>query len=646
MKPKAHTLLWILIALLIIAAAVPAVLLAYHGVKYGLLSGVPVLILALIIALITIYANKNRVRFVAKMSDECERAEIAALQQLPVGMCVLDKKGTLLHYNTCFAKQIIVGSDLFGKNLLDVMSFDPSLPEQDFAWQSRIYRISALPYQEEDALLTAYLWADVTELSAMKAEYAASRPSVLLIMVDNYEDLIQNAKESAKLETGAAIEKLLENFISETSGILRRLKNDRFIAIIEERHMEKIIQEKFKLLDDAREIRVDEKNYVTFSIGVGHGAATLQEGEQLAAQSLDMALGRGGDQAAVKTESGYRFFGGVSKGVEKKSRAKTRIIAGAVQELILSADNVFIMGHRFGDLDSVGAACGLAGAVKLLHVPVSVVVDPEKNLAPQLISMMKEEIGGELFLTPAQAMETITDNTLLIIVDTHNKDILESERLYSMAKHVVVVDHHRKNVNYVDNALVFHHEPYASSACEMVTELIQYFKLDGMVDSCYADCLLSGIMLDTKNFVMRTGVRTFEAAAFLRKIGADTVKVKCLFSGSIEAYRSRTDIVGSADIVGCHAIAIAPEATSEVRLVAPQAADELLSIQNVDAAFVIYEINRVVNISARSLGAVNVQVIMEALGGGGHQTMAATQIPDITVQDAKIRLLQVISDLR
>ena len=260
--------------------------------------------------------------------------------------------------------------------------------------------------------------------------------------------------------------------------------------------------------------------------------------------------------------------------------------------------------------------------------------------------MMEEEIGGDLFLTPAQAVETITEHTLLIIVDTHNKDILESEKLYKLAQNVVVIDHHRKNVNFVDNALVFHHEPYASSACEMVTELIQYFRLDGVLNSCYADCLLSGIMLDTKNFVMRTGVRTFEAAAHLRKIGADTVKVKCLFSGSIEAYRSRTDIVGSAEIVDCYAIAIAPDDVPDVRLVAPQAADELLSIQNVDAAFVIYEINRVVYISARSLGAVNVQVIMENLGGGGHQTMAATQIPDITVQDAKIRLLQVISDMK
>lgn len=646
MKPKKHVLLWVLIVFLIIFTLIPSVVLAYRGTSYGLLFSLPSVLCAVLIAVIMGRSNKHLVRYAAQLNEECERTELSALHNLPLGMCVLDANGILLTHNRSFAEQVIGGADLFGRNLLEIMHFDPSAAEQDYVWNGRTYRISSLPYQEGDAELTAYLWSDMTELSELKAEYEASRPSVLLILVDNYEDLIQNSKESAKLETSVAVEKLLENFISQTSGILRRLKNDRFIAVIEERHMEKIIKEKFRILDEARAIRVDEKNCVTFSIGVGYGAATLQEGEQLAAQSLDMALGRGGDQAAVKTENGYRFFGGVSKGVEKKSRAKTRIIAGAIQELILRSENVFIMGHRFGDLDSIGSACGLAGAVRLLGVPVSVVMDPQKNLASQIVSMMEEEIGGDLFLTPAQAVETITEHTLLIIVDTHNKDILESEKLYKLAQNVVVIDHHRKNVNFVDNALVFHHEPYASSACEMVTELIQYFRLDGVLNSCYADCLLSGIMLDTKNFVMRTGVRTFEAAAHLRKIGADTVKVKCLFSGSIEAYRSRTDIVGSAEIVDCYAIAIAPDDVPDVRLVAPQAADELLSIQNVNAAFVIYEINHVVYISARSLGAVNVQVIMENLGGGGHQTMAATQIPDITVQDAKIRLLQVISDMK
>jgi c-di-AMP phosphodiesterase-like protein len=644
LKPRYHALIWVLVALLVLSTILPSIVLFHNGMYYGLLYSVPAVLFSGILVLALLRFNRHRIRYIARLSEENDRLELAAVQQMPMGLCVLDERGTLLHHNSFFQCHVLGGDDAFGKNLYEMLPFDPTLAEQEIFWQKRYYRVYALPGHDADTALTAFLWSDITELELIRQDFVSTRPCVLLLVVDNYEDLIQNAKESARLELGASIEKLLENFISETNGILRRLKNDRFIAVLEEQYVQQLISGKFKILDEARHIRVGDRNPVTFSIGVGHGASSLQESEQLAVQSLDMALGRGGDQAAVKTENGFRFFGGVSKGVEKKSRARTRIIACAIQELIQSSSNVLIMGHRFGDLDSVGAACGMAGAVELMGVPVSVVVDPKKNLAPQLISMMEDEVGSELFLSPQQALDIITDDTLLIIVDTHNKDILESEKLYSMAKNVAVVDHHRKTVNFVDNALVFHHEPYASSACEMVTELIQYFKLEEMVDACYGDCLLAGIMLDTKNFVMRTGVRTFEAAAFLRKIGADTVKVKCLFSGSIEAYRSRTEIVGSAEILGCHAIAAAPPETPEIRLVAPQAADELLSIRNVDAAYVIYRTGNVVSISARSLGAVNVQVIMEQLGGGGHQTMAATQIPDITEEEARKLLIRVISE--
>lgn len=643
MKPRYHAALWGMTILLLLLTIIASVVVYYSGAKYSFLCSLPAFLLVGVTGFTLLDTHRNRIRYIARVSQECTEAELATFQQLDMGLCVLDEDGILLHYNDYFNERILHAEDLFGRKLKDYLPIDDSLALQKIHWEGCQYQVRAVSYAGAEKQLTAFLWSDVTRINRIKQEYDDSRPCVLLIVVDNYEDLIQNAKESTRLETSAEIEKLLEQFISQTNGILKRLKNDRFIAILEEKYVRQVIDGKFAILDEARNIRIDEKNYITFSIGVGQGASGLQESEMLAVQCLDMALGRGGDQAAVKTESGFRFFGGVSKGVEKKSRAKTRIIAGAVQDLIQSSSNVYIMGHRFGDLDSVGSACGLAGAVRLMHVPVNVVVDPEKNLSQQLISLAEEEMGKDLFLTPRQAVDTITEDTLLIIVDTHNKDILESMELYQAAKKVVVIDHHRKNVNYVDNAVVFHHEPYASSACEMVTELLQYFQLDKTVDTCCADCLLSGIMLDTKNFVMRTGVRTFEAAAYLKKIGADTVKVKCLFSGSIEAYKSRAEIVSSAEITGCHAIAIAPEGTPEVRLVAPQAADELLSISHVQAAFVIYEFNGSVSISARSLGEVNVQVIMEQLGGGGHQTMAATQIQDITPEEAKQQLLEVLN---
>ncbi len=638
-------MIWILTVLMLAAAILPSAVLFWRGDPFGFVYCIPEALIAIVSAIMLLYARSNQIRFVAKLDEDCAHTERSAIRHLPMGFCVLNDMGIVVQCNEHFRSEIMEGADMFGRNLYDLILFNPTAAEQEVSWQQHTYRVHALPYEEGENKLAAFLWTDVTEQENLRQEYENTRPCVMLIVVDNYEDLIQTAKESERLQAGVAIEKLMEDFISQTNGILRRLKNDRFIAVIEEQYVQQLIAGKFKLLDDARNIHVNERNCVTFSIGVGHGAASLQESDAYAAQSLDMALGRGGDQAAVKTENGFRFFGGVSKGIEKKSRAKTRIVAGAIQELIQDSRQVYLMGHRFGDLDSVGGCCGLAGAIRMMDVPVYVVVDPQKNLSGQLIDLVDFEVGSDLFLTPEEALDSLTNDTLLIIVDTHNKDILESMELYKAAKRLVVIDHHRKTVNFVDNAVVFHHEPYASSACEMITELIQYFKLNETVDSVYADCLLAGITLDTKNFVMRTGVRTFEAAAYLRKIGADTVRVKNLFSGTIEAYRSRTDIVGSAEFHGCHAVAVVPPDTPDIRLVAPQAADELLSISGISAAYVIYSVNKVVNISARSFGTVNVQVIMEQLGGGGHQSMAATQIPNSTVIEAKNRLLNVLSEL-
>ncbi len=586
-------------------------------------------------------ANRNTLAFVAQLDRDSESAQRMALCDAPVGVCMLDEKGRLTYYNAVFQNQILGDGDGFGQRLKDLIDLDFSLDSQELHWQKHQYHveISVLACNGKETKLL--YWTDCTELRRQERLFRDSHPSVMHIVIDNYEQL-SNGKESARLELSIAVERLLEDFIYKTGGVLRRVKDDRFLAIMEERHAREIIAGKFKILEDVHAIKIDEKTPLTFSIGVGTGANTLQESEGFAVQGLDMALGRGGDQAAVKTPTGYRFFGGNSQGVEKQSRTKTRIVAGAIRDLILHADRVFVMGHRFGDLDSIGAAIAMAGAARMLGKTAHVVVDEERNLATALLTMIKKEVGSDLFLTPEQSIEEIRPESLLIITDTHSKDIIESDTLYHRAQQVVVIDHHRKTVNFIDNALIFHHEPHASSACEMVTELVQYFGFKGNISDCYANALLSGMMLDTKNFVMRTGVRTFEAAAFLRKMGADTIRVKQLFSGTIESYRSRTEIVASAEILGRYAIAIAPNAGADIRLAAPQAADELLTITHVDAAFVIYKVGDIVNISARSMGAVNVQVIMEELGGGGHQTMAATQLVGLTRQESKVRLLDAI----
>lgn len=378
------------------------------------------------------------------------------------------------------------------------------------------------------------------------------------------------------------------------------------------------------------------------------GEVDLEESEQFARQALEMAQGRGGDQAAVKREEGYEFFGGVSKGIEKHTKVKTRIVAAALMDMIEAASSVFIMGHKNGDMDSVGSGAGLCGAIRILkpELPVNMVVDLERNLAKPIIERLNENLSGEeaVFITPEDALGKLDENSLLIIVDTNNKDILDSSEIYNAAKQIAVIDHHRQVVNYIDNAVIFHHEPYASSASEMTAELIQYFPGVDKLQSYYADAMLAGIMLDTKDFVMRTGVRTFEAAAFLKKLGADMVAVKNLFANSMACIQKRSKLIADAEIYSRCAIAVDDSSDEFIRVASAQAADQMLEIVGVDASFVIFRTPVGVNISARSRGAMNVQIIMEKLGGGGHQTMAAAQFDGITVFEAKAQLISAIDE--
>jgi len=570
------------------------------------------------------------------------------MNTLPAPVAVIDKNRNFVWYNQIFTEKISLGQDVYGLDFEGFVSIDINslLSEGSVICSINgcIYKICAEKYEKMNMSFHVLYFHDQTDYYAVKKKSEDSHQNVVIITIDNYDEIMQNAKESVKSQASLETEKIIENFMLSTKGLVKKTSSNTFYAIIENCNMKKVIDEKFKILDEARSIKISDKYPLTFSIGVGLGAESLQESERIAKQCIDMALGRGGDQAVIKTDNGYRFFGGVSKGIEKRSHAKTRVIANALQDIIMDSGKVFIMGHRFGDLDSVGASCGLAGAIRLLGKKAYVAVDRSKNLASHLIDEIENKIDDQLFVTPGEAEIYIEDKDLLIIVDTHNKDFLESRNLYDKAKSVVVIDHHRKTVNFIDNAVVFHHEPYASSASEMVTEIIQYFRFDTdqRFPNCYADALLSGIMLDTKNFVMRTGVRTFEAAAYLKKLGADTVAVKLLFSNSIDSYKRRSQIVSTAKIHRNCAIAAADFKSDDLRLVAPQAADELLSITGVDASFVLYKTGGTLNISARSLGAVNVQVIMEELGGGGHQTMAATQIEGSTVQEAVKSLIRAI----
>ena len=563
---------------------------------------------------------------------------------------IIDSAGRIVWTNGKFTEEFPDCCE-YGMELSNITDIPPA----DFftddgitvRYNDSVYKVFArIPDEDEAKELTLLFFKNITDITALETEKKLSQPVVILFMVDGYEELISGCLESEKAHVSVQIDKLLEDFAGQTTGVLRKNASDRFIAVIEERHLQEILRNKVEILDKAREIFVNDRLNVTMSIGIGRTGKTLKESEQFARQALEMALGRGGDQAAVKTDNGFEFYGGVSKGVERHTKVKTRIIANSLLELVDNADKIFIMGHKYSDLDSVGSSVGLTCAIRNLGKSAWAVCDYNTSLAKVLIDRFPHVDGEEpLFTEPADAMEELTDNSLLIICDTHNPLIIESKELYEKAKKIVVIDHHRKMVNYIDNAVIFHHEPYASSASEMVTELIQYFGEAGKLRAVQAECLLAGIMLDTKNFVMKTGVRTFEAAAVLRKMGADTITVKKMFSSSIDSYKRKTQIVAEAEIYRKCAIAPCDFYADDLRIVAPQAADELLTIKNVDASFVLFKtMSNEISISARSMGNLNVQLIMEALGGGGHQTMAGAQLKDVTVNEVLDTLKKSIDD--
>ncbi len=593
--------------------------------------------------------QKAIARLLAKMSSNLDLAQHESLISFPLPVFVANSSREIVWYNEHFKNTVLGGIEAYGSDVSAVLgdrTIDDILQEPGayVEYNEHQYKAYAYNSRSNEASLYIFVFVDETETFSDAVEYHETRPCVMLMLVDNYDELLQNAKESEKAQMIGEIESLLEDFISKTNGFMRKLDRDRFIAVVEERHMREIVEGRFQILDKVRKVTSGERLSATLSIGVGRDAANMHEADELAGQALDMALGRGGDQAAVKTPTGFEFFGGMSKGVEKRTKVKTRIIAAALLELIEASDNVIVMGHRFADLDALGSAIGMASGIRELGKDAVVAINKEKNLAKPLYDRMVANGLEDLFIEPDEAMFYITKKTLLIVVDTHIPTLLESAEIYQACKSVVVIDHHRKMVNHIANAVIFYHEPFASSASEMVTELLQYFSDKPVLNQVEAEALLSGIMLDTKNFVLKTGVRTFEAAAYLKKLGADTVEVRKLFASDMESYQRKTRLVSAAEVYRECAIATSTGHTEDMRVVAPQAADELLGINAVDASFVLFETGDTVNINARSMGGINVQLIMEKLGGGGHLTMAGAQIKGVTMENARQKLLLAIDD--
>ena len=491
-------------------------------------------------------------------------------------------------------------------------------------------------------LATTY-WVDVTDFAQVRDIYYSTRPVVGILTVDNYEELMKGATDSARSAMRSGIDERLAQWVAPAQGLFCRYERDRYLFVFEERFLAQFQEGKFSILETVREVVSPSGIQATLSIGVGKDAETLAELFQYAALSVEMALSRGGDQVVVKNKFNFEFYGGRTKELEKRTKVKSRVMANALGELMADASRVFVMGHKYPDMDCIGAAAGVCAMARKKGAPVHIIKEAGQNPA----SEMSERLGGlgeykDVFLSQQDAILLADANCLLVVVDTNRPEQVASREVLQSCNKVAVIDHHRRAASYIENAALNFHEPYASSASELVTELLQYLLEPADLLKTEAEALLAGMVLDTKQFTMRTGSRTFEAAAFLRRSGADTGDVKKLFQNDLEGTIAKYDIIQNAKMYH-EGIAVAKVDHTVGRITAAQAADELLNISGIDTSFVLFpdQEGRVI-LSARSMGDVNVQVVLEKLGGGGNAATAGAQVPGKGVDEVNDMLLQAI----
>ncbi|MGN0678941.1 MAG: DHH family phosphoesterase [Oscillospiraceae bacterium] len=615
--------------------------------------------------------RQSEYRYFERLSQEIRNANSVSLTKFPLPVCIVDGKRNVTWSNEKFNVAFFRPSE-------DNVSIDSvtDMPLELYGAEGRElrygeswYRLYSVPHEYtletknfgkptgneiEYQKMTILIFRDITDYKMLQHTYDITQPIVMIVMVDNYEELLSGAKESERAYVTIQVDRLIEEYFAEKKAVLQKISVDKFLIVLEKQYLDEMIEDKMAIINKAHEIIVRERAAVTLSIGVGTTAGSLAEGERFANEMIGKALERGGDQALVKTENGFNTFGAVSPGRERTGKVKIRLAAEDIKDLVGTADTVYIMGHAFGDFDSAGSAIGLTCAIRRMGFPAYTVArfrDANKTNAKALFDRF-EDYDTPVVIEPEEAKRFFTSKSVLIIVDTHITKKLEDPELYEKAdkNRVVIIDHHRLSAGAITDFAVRCQESNASSASELVTELIQYFGSGVTLKPLEAEALLAGITLDTRDFVMRSGVSTFEAAAYLKKLGADTISVKKLFDMPMEQKLHKSEIIASANIYKTRcAISIVENDFPGVRVLCSQAADEMLYIRNVDASFTIYPIENGWSISARSLGKINVQMIMESLGnkkddGGGHQSMAGAQLYDTTMEEVEERLKKAIDD--
>ena len=594
-------------------------------------------------------ATRKIVKSIFYGSGKHSNLQQLSFEKLNIPVAIISKD-TIVWYNDSFREKLLGGNDSYliqAEKVLPGFDVEKSCSETGFdvVVEGREYTVFSSTPTSETKLWLSY-FVDDTQYKIDQREYRMSRPVIMQIAVDTYDDVLKDLKESTRAQIMAKLDQMIEDAALRNKGLINKYGTSRYTVVLEERNYPEFASGQFDILSEAKKIGGEYS--VTLSVGVGKGGVDFAENDALSRQALDMALGRGGDQAVVKTQDGYEFFGGNSRSVEKRSKVRSRIVANALKDIILQSEQVLVMGHKMSDLDSVGSAVGMAAIVKALDRKVHIVIDENRTLAGNLIDWVKTEEGHEnLFITPERAQQLVDYHTLLILVDNHTAKMAEDTYLCELCSKKVIIDHHRKMVDYISDTVVSYHEPYASSASELVTELIQYMlPVNAKLTPVESGAMLSGIMLDTRNFSEKAGVRTFEAAAYLRRQYVDMSTIIKLFAVPKEIYEAKACLVNKAETYKGVAISMSDQFSDEVQLAVPQAANDLLTLEGVEASVVALMVNDTIRVSARSLGGMNVQVLMEYLGGGGHLTMAGAQLKDMTLEQAKEKIYESIDNYK
>ena len=618
---------------------------------------IPSIIIYVLIVMYAYWTNNKREEelseHIKNLTFSLDKVAKIALVNSPFPLVIAETNGNLIFRNTKFNQEF---ANIDINNYLTNILNDVKLEIKNNDKKEKIYdevKIDKKTYKlygdymplKDEYIITIY-FVDDTKLVELENLFDNKDMYIGLIMIDNYEEIIQRIPDDEKPQLMAEIEKRLYDWASDYKGLILKSERDTFVCVFEKQYIKEIEEKKFDILDTIKELQPSDKMQFTLSIAISNDGTSNLEKYKTAQASLDIVLGRGGDQAVVHEGDKYTFFGGRTQELEKRTKVKARIIAHALEGLISESSKVMIMGHSNSDMDCIGASMGIYRLTKSLNKEAFLVLNPKgENLSTFLNELETDEQYENVVMEPQDAVDEIDEDTLLVVVDTNKKNYVESPELLAKAKKIMVIDHHRRSPDYIENATLTFHEVYASSASELVTELVEYAQTEIELTSIEAEALYAGIMMDTKTFTFKTGVRTFEAAAYLRKCGVDIIKVKKWFQSDLGTYNKISSIIGKAELVyDSIAISTYEEEDKDANIICAKAADELLTISNITASFVLGKMENKICISGRSIGDINVQVILEKLGGGGHITLAGAQVEGMDIEEAKQELINRIHE--